>query len=96
MQRPVGWPAGRGFHFGCLSVWPWRLLPSTRWGVRSACPPARRAAMQMEASKAAAQMCGGTRGCDAGGSTGGSDVGDGIGDCDMNSGTGSGNAYGGG
>ena len=53
MQRPVGWPAGRGF--GCLSVCPWRLLPSTRWGARSACPPARRAATQMAATKAAAQ-----------------------------------------
>ena len=53
MQRPVGRPAGRGF--GCLSVWPWRLPPSTRWGVRSACPPARRAATQMVATKAAAQ-----------------------------------------
>ena len=56
MQRPVGWPAGRGFHFGCLSVRPWRLPPSTRWGVRSACPPAQRAVTQMAATKAAAQI----------------------------------------
>ena len=55
MQRPVGIgrPAGRGF--GCLSVWPWQLLPSARWGARNACPPARRAATQMAATKAAAQ-----------------------------------------
>ena len=52
MQRPVGWPAGRGF--GCLSVWPWRLPQSTRCGARRACLPARRAVTQM-ASKAAAQ-----------------------------------------
>ena len=53
MQQPVGWPAGRGFR--CLSVRPWRLPPSTRWGARSACPQARRAAMQMAATKAVAQ-----------------------------------------
>ena len=83
MQRPVGRPAGRGF--GCLSVWLWRLPPSARWGVRSACPPARRAATQMAATKAAAQN----------GGTGGSDVGSGISDWDASSGTGSGDASGG-
>ena len=53
MQRPVGRPAGRGFD--CLSVWLWRFQPSARWGARSACPPARRAATQMAATKATAQ-----------------------------------------
>ena len=53
MQRPVGWPAGRGFC--CLSVRPWRLPPSTQWGARSACPLAWKAATQMAATKAAAQ-----------------------------------------
>ena len=54
MQQSVGQPAGRGF--GCLSVWPWRLWSSARWEARSACPPARRAATQMAATKASAQM----------------------------------------
>ena len=54
MQRTVGWPAGQGF--GCLSVWPWQLPPRARWGARSVCPPARRDATQMAATKAAAQM----------------------------------------
>ena len=51
MQRLVGWLAGRGF--GCLTLWPWRLPASARWGARSVCPPAWRAATQMAATKAA-------------------------------------------
>ena len=92
MQWPVRRPAGRGF--GCLSVWLWRLPPSARWGARSACLPARRAATQMAATKAAAQT-GAPETADAGSGTGGSDVDDGVGDWDASSGTGNGNACGG-
>ena len=89
MQRPVGWPAGRGFR--C-----WSVPPSTWWGARSACPPARRAATQMAATKVTGQTGAPDRGgCDAGGGTGGSDVGGGVGDWDASSGTGSGDACGG-
>ena len=54
MQWSVKRPTRQGF--GCLGVLLWRLPPSTQWEVRSACPPAQRAAMQMVATKAAAQM----------------------------------------
>ena len=91
MQWPVRRPAGRGF--GCLSVWLWRLPPSARWGARSACLPARRAATQMAATKAAAQT-GAPETADAGSGTGGSDVDDGVGDWDASSGTGSSNTCG--
>ena len=54
MQRPVGRPAGQGFHY--LEVWPWCLLASTPWGARSACPPARRVVTQMTATKTTEQI----------------------------------------
>ena len=60
---------------GCLSVRPWQFPPSTWWGARSACPPARRAATQMAATKAAVQTTGAP---EVATHTGGSDVGGGV------------------
>ena len=93
MQRPVGRPARRGFR--CLSVWPWRLLPSARWGAKSACPPAWRAATQMAATKAAAHTGAAEAVMQAAAPEAAIWAVASVGDRDASSGTGSGDACGG-